>query len=316
MMVLAIAIMVGGCLIGDTYVEAKSYGGSRSSSSSSRSSSSYSKSSWSSKPAAAPAPSKSWGQKSASVTTNKASSFGSKATKTDAQIAKEKSILNTQKAATTSAPVSHKRDVMNQTRIANKEHIAQTKAKIANTTPTDWKARRSAYTAGKTIYTPQRNQATQYTGPTRTIVINRYNNSYGGYYYNDPFNHNLIWTFSALWWYHHWDSVDKTHYADDARMKQLEAEVAKLKAQGIAQNTAYVDPNMDETVMYGDGYLEGIKAGTLTTEIAAPVVKEIVPTPVKPVVEKEGNTTLIVVLASIFCIMIGLILLRATRIKK
>jgi len=150
----------------------------------------------------------------------------------------------------------------------SKATVAKTKASVATTSKSDWSSSKSAYTSSKSstnAVSPKINTASAYTGNTRTVVINRYNNSYGGYYYNDPYDHSLISGFSTLWWYHHWSTIDRSHYdSDDAKFKELEAEVAKLKAEGIAPDPDYVEEGMDTTVMYSEGYMQGVKDGTIT----------------------------------------------------
>jgi len=94
---------------------------------------------------------------------------------------------------------------------------------------------------GKKSHTPKYNSASRYSGSQRTVIVNRYNNSYGGYYFADPYNHSLIFSFSTIWWYHHWATVDRSHYASDARMRQLESEVAALKAKNTPVDTNYQD---------------------------------------------------------------------------
>ena len=134
-------------------------------------------------------------------------------------------------------------------------------------TPADWNKSRSTWTTNKPYsnYRPTFS-GTRYTGQQRTVVINRYHNEYGGYAFNDPFNHALIWTFSTMWWYHHWNEVDKSMYANDIRMKQLEAEVAAMRAKGMPVVSNYQDNGMNQAVMYSDGYLNAAKSGKLKTK--------------------------------------------------
>lgn len=141
------------------------------------------------------------------------------------------------------------------------------KATVAKTTPTDWKNNKSKYSSNST-YKPRSNVSygKKYSPAERNIYRQRYNNTYNGYYYNDPYDHGMIWGFSSLWWYHHWDTVDRSHYANDARMREIEREMATMKAQGLARNAGYKDPNMDESVMYSQGYMEGVKSGSLKEE--------------------------------------------------
>jgi hypothetical protein len=202
-------------------------------------SSSPSSSSWGSKGATTPSPSKgtSWGSKESTTTAQKqsATKWGSKS---DTGTSKSQSARSN---------------------IVNSESKAKVQADyVKRTTPQDWNKSRSTYMAGRTTYTPTYATVTR-TPQQRTIVINRYHNSYGGYYYGDPYNHSLIFTFSTLWWFNHWDSIDRERYANDARYRQLEAEIAALRAKGTTPDPNYKDPGMDEGVMYGDGYLNKAK---------------------------------------------------------
>lgn len=187
----------------------------------------------------------SWGSKSSTPSTG--SSWGSKRSSSPTSVSswgKRDSIKSTSSRAA----------------IVGKESRGQTQANyVKSTTSTDWNKSRSTYTAGKTIYTP-RYTTTNRTPEQHTVIVNRYHNSYGGYYYGDPFNHSLIWTFSTLWWFNHWNEIDRARYADDAKYKELEAKVRQMEAQGTKRDANYKDPNMDEGVMYSDGYLNKTKA--------------------------------------------------------
>ena len=223
--------------------------------------------------------SSSWGRSSSSRNTssfgssskkssNKGfSSWGSSKTKPTAKPTQKSTTKSTnssswgstkQKATTTK---SDRSKVMAEKKKAQTQRqYTKSKTAVKNTTSKDWKASKSSYTA-KSNYKPRKDvsYSNRYTGNQRTVVINRYNNSYGGYYYNDPYDHSMIWGFSTLWWYHHWNSIDRTHYAQDARMRQIEAEVAAMRAKGITQNADYMDPGMDKTTAYSTGYLQGVK---------------------------------------------------------
>jgi len=129
---------------------------------------------------------------------------------------------------------------------------------VRRTTSQDWNQSRNAYVSGKTVYTPTYTTVAR-TPQQQTVIVNRYHNYYGGHYYGDPFNHNLIWTFSALWWFNHWNEIDRERYVNDARYRQLEAEVAALRAKGTVPDPNYKDPGMDEAVMYNDSYLNEVK---------------------------------------------------------
>jgi hypothetical protein len=145
-----------------------------------------------------------------------------------------------------------------------RNRVAATKSYASKTTPKDWKASRAKYTQGKTVRQDV-NRSNRYAPEQRTVVVNRYNNVYGGYAYADPYNHSLIWSFSMIWWAHHWHSIDRHHYGNDARMKELEKEVAVLRAKAdFKEDSSYADKDMDKGVMYSDGYLKGVKSGKVT----------------------------------------------------
>jgi len=195
--------------------------------------------------------------------TKDAKTFGSSKNKSTVKKNKQTAALAKQKRA--AKVKSNRRTVMNKKKVAaSKARVANTKRSVQNTSKKDWDTKRSTYMKGKSTYTPTRATASRYSGNQRTVVINRYHNGYGGYYYNDPFNHSLIWSFSTIWWYHHWSGIDRSHYANDARMRNLEAEIAKMKARNVAVNADYTDKGMDNTVMYGDGYLENVKNGNIS----------------------------------------------------
>ena len=198
----------------------------------------------------------SWGGKStgsapttAKAPTNQAGSWGAK----------------TGSSSTPSMPSSNRATIMTSQKVANaKSQAVATKEYTKTKGPADWSSSRTGYSSGKTAYTPQ--VATVYQSPaSRTVVYNRYYNSGpGGYAYSDPFNHNMIFMFSTMWWFHHWNTVDRELYKDDARIKELEKEVEKLKAQGLKPDPKYKDPGMDEGVMYSDSYLSAVKEGTIS----------------------------------------------------
>jgi hypothetical protein len=165
-----------------------------------------------------------------------------------------------------STVASNRSTIMTQQKAANlKAQAVETKNFTSKTTSTDWKASQSKFSSGKVVYTPKVGTHTQ-DSTTRTTVYNRYYNTspYGGYCYADPFNHSMIWMFSTMWWYHNWNQVDRELYKDDLRMKELEKEIEKLKAQNIKVDPNYRDPGMDEAVMYNEGYLQAVKDGKIT----------------------------------------------------
>ena len=253
---LALAIFVSAGLIFDGSVFAKSSGGggggggghsSGGSVSSSRSSGGSSSSSW--------------GSKSTPTTPTQTAQPSGSAGKSTSWGEKTGTSTSTANATTT----SNRSTIMTQQKASNlKAQAAETKNFTSKTSSTDWKASQKKYSTGKAAYTPKVGTHTQDTN-TRTVVYNRYYNSGpGGYAYADPFNHNMIFMFSTMWWYHNWNQIDRELYKDDIRMKELEKEIEKLKAQNIKVDPKYRDSGMDEAVMYNEGYLQAVKNGKIS----------------------------------------------------
>jgi len=206
------------------------------------------------------------GSRSVSKTTSSSKSSSSKST------TPSKSTTSWSSKSTTSTPVVVNRATLmtNQKSATNKATLAKSKSVVSATTSKDWGSSKASYLSSKgtltKTYVPKTSESTKYTGETKTVIINRYNNTHGGYYYADPYDHGMIWNFSTIWWYHHWATIDRTHYADDEKMKELELEIEKLKLQGIAVNSDYTEDGMDETIMYSEGYLQGVKDGKITED--------------------------------------------------
>ena len=168
----------------------------------------------------------------------------------------------------------------NKNLVADKARAASVQNSVKNTTSADWGAARTSYASGKQSYTPTTTPPKR-SGEENRVIVNKYYNTYssGGmmYGYADPFNHSMMFMFSTMWWMNMWGSVDHSHYQNDARYRELEKEVAVLKAQQGANwkpNPNYRDPNMTDTVMYSDGYLQAVKEGKLTPETLDKTAKE------------------------------------------
>lgn len=149
-------------------------------------------------------------------------------------------------------------------RTQSQKTYKKTQATVAKTNSKDWNKGKSSF-ASKNNYKPRSDvkYGKKYSQSQRREYRDRYNNSYRGYYYNDPYDHSMIWGFSSLWWYHHWSTVDRNHYANDARMRQIEKEVAIMKAKKMALNPNYMDSGMTDTTAYSNGYMNGVKEGKL-----------------------------------------------------
>lgn len=99
---------------------------------------------------------------------------------------------------------------------------------------------------------------------------NRARGFYGGYYgspvyYNDYFSPFLFGYLMsdamnshqrAMWMYHHRSDMDDARYqAMLAKDAQLEAEIAKLKAQNVAVDPNYAPEGMDQDLMYNKEFI-------------------------------------------------------------
>lgn len=187
----------------------------------------------------------------------------------------------------------------NKNLVADKARVASVQNSVKSTTPTDWGAARSSYSAGKQPYTPTVT-AVNRSHEERTVIINKYHN-YGpsGMYYADPFNHSMMFMFSTIWWMNMWDHVDRSHYRDDPRMRELEREVAQLRAQQGANwkpDPNYKDPGMTDAVMYSDGYLQAVKDGKITPKELDKTAKEAS--------DKEDSLAWIIFISAAFILLV------------
>jgi len=168
----------------------------------------------------------------------------------------------------------------NKNLVADKARAASVQNTVKNSTTADWGAARTNYSLGKQSYTPTRTPPRR-SGEENRVIVNKYYNTYssGGmmYGYADPFNHSMMFMFSTMWWMNMWDHVDRSHYRDDPRMRDLEKEVAVLKAQqgpNWKPDPNYKDPGMTDAVMYSDGYLQAIKEGKISPKELDKLAKE------------------------------------------
>jgi hypothetical protein len=168
----------------------------------------------------------------------------------------------------------------NKNLVADKARVASVQNSIKSTTSADWGAARMNYSSGKQSYTPTKTPPRR-SGEENRVIVNKYYNTYnsGGmmYGYADPFNHSMMFMFSTMWWMNMWDHTDRSHYKDDPRMRELEKEVAVLRAQQGANwkpNPNYRDPGMTDGVMYGEGYLQAVKEGKINPKELDKVAKE------------------------------------------
>lgn len=136
--------------------------------------------------------------------------------------------------------------------------VGKVQTKIGSTSAADWNKARVTFLTNKTPVFKSK------LGKTRTSELNqkyfkKYGNKHNSTVFNDPFNHAYIWYYSPLWWHHHIDEVDLEQY-DEETVTNLRGQIAQY--EDIPRDTDYMDEGMDETVMYCDGYLARVKAGT------------------------------------------------------
>lgn len=97
--------------------------------------------------------------------------------------------------------------------------------------------REGAFTASRTptgYYTPR-------PGPT---VI-----------YNDPFSSSMLQYMSMMWMFNHWGQIDRSRF-DEGRLRDLERQVAEMKAKGLQPDPNYVEPGVDADLIYRKDVVE------------------------------------------------------------
>lgn len=67
--------------------------------------------------------------------------------------------------------------------------------------------------------------------------------------YRDNYSNNFLQYATMIWLFHHWDTVDKSRF-DKQRLSQLELEVARMKSQGVKQDSGYVQPGVDRDLQF------------------------------------------------------------------
>jgi len=83
--------------------------------------------------------------------------------------------------------------------------------------------------SGGTFYAP-----TRYYVPSRTVVV-----------YRDRYDNTFLQYATMLWFFHHWDTVDRSRFSE-TRLREMELEVARLKAQGIKADPNYADAQAEK----------------------------------------------------------------------
>lgn len=137
--------------------------------------------------------------------------------------------------------------------------LLSTKSPEAIQSEKDQVIRRIGYTSPSITYT----SVDPYTPERRIVVVNTYHNVYGGRAFADPYDHMIIWGLSDLWWYNHWHSIDRSHYYEDARYRELEARIHQMEAQNISRNSNYIDPNIPHESTLSAGYIDAVKNGSI-----------------------------------------------------
>lgn len=73
--------------------------------------------------------------------------------------------------------------------------------------------------------------------------------------YRDPFNSSMLQYMSMMWLFHHWGQVDHRRF-DEARVRDLERQVAEMKAKGMQPDPTYAEPGVDPDLVYRRDVLE------------------------------------------------------------
>lgn len=227
-----------------------SFSGKSSSSSSFKSSSSSSKSSTSG----------SSSFKSGSNSSSSKSGFGSSLTTSQKKDDSKASYTNTNKTSTKSS-----------SSYSSSSSTPKSKPSVTYKAPGSTKTYTPPTKQVNTIKSVPQSKINTYSQRQNTFysTTNVYNGgmSYG---FNDHFSPFLMgWMFSevmnthdrALWMYHHEHDMDSARYREMlAKDAQLEAEIAKLKAENIAKDPSYVPEKMkdDPDLMYSEDYVKTV----------------------------------------------------------
>jgi hypothetical protein len=73
--------------------------------------------------------------------------------------------------------------------------------------------------------------------------------------YRDPFNSSMLQYMSMMWLFHHWNQVDHRRF-DEARLRDLERQMAEMRAKGAQPDPTYVEPGIDPDLVYRKDVLE------------------------------------------------------------
>jgi hypothetical protein len=254
--VIGVALLIGclGFLIPEAEARSRGFSGSRSSfgrSSGSRSSFGRSRSS-------SPRKSSAWGKSKSSSRKSSAWGGSSKTSKNKRSYGSSKGSSKPRtKYRNTKAQAYNKKS-----QARAKKHHAKAK-KAASGNKDTWAKSKSSWSGangGKYKgYKPTYGK--KYSGRQRVIIQSNYYNTYGGRWYNDPYDHNMLWSFSSIWWFHHWSTIDHHHHNSDPRYLELKRKVEMMEMEKKVRNADYRDEGMEDSTAYSQGYMQAIKEG-------------------------------------------------------
>jgi hypothetical protein len=77
-----------------------------------------------------------------------------------------------------------------------------------------------------------------YTPRSNTVII-----------YRDRYDNNFLQYATAIWLFHHWDTVDKSRF-DEQRLRDLEYKMKQMERDGVKRDPNYVQPGVDQDLIY------------------------------------------------------------------
>ena len=76
--------------------------------------------------------------------------------------------------------------------------------------------------------------------------------------YHDPYDNFFFRYVTMTWLFHHWDSVDKSRF-EEQRLRELEAKMAEMRAQGMQRDPNYTMAGVDPDLQYSDEELANLQ---------------------------------------------------------
>ena len=76
--------------------------------------------------------------------------------------------------------------------------------------------------------------------------------------YHDPYDNFFFRYVTMTWLFHHWDSVDKSRF-EEQRLRELEAKMAEMRAQGFQRDSNYTMAGVDPDLQYSDEELANLQ---------------------------------------------------------